>query len=754
MQSQQFYRTTPVTSLANHPPPKPTEPSLPTCESRSYGRYPIPNDCSKYLRCWNGQSEIVTCRHGRKFNAISKFCEHPSNVRCPNEIQHTTQFNQETGPTSSRLIDIQSPTNNNLEKQVEELEVHEYGNIECQRSSGLQPHPTDCNKFLNCVHGNGAVQECGPGTVFNDGLQVCDWPYNVDCSRNSGNTFGEFSLDVRISDNDDEFKVRPTLSAAQLNAIKNYALEVKPLREKSPGRIQNWGTTNKSQEDLNVAQSLNNFVNLSSTDNKDHDRKTIDIDVTNFEQEIQSISKHTLNNSQKPVSGHYVHQTIQTNPVDNQFASSQRYYNQRHQTIQTNPFDNQLASSQRYISQRHKLTTQVPLTFIPTTASSVPAISKFDKEYQIDLEQRIRNRNSAQAVTTISPSPQPTHNIRSNQNESPSEQWGYHTVTQYQQQPYTSAQRQLNDQNTIRDNNQKYDKEHLFQREDNVQHSYAASGQINQGNQTHKITDPKQTILTEDIVQRTYSAVRQANSFASQPHHTIATTNAFQKDTASSNNLNSKAEKSNHRTSEPHLHKQPTPMTTYVMPSEWNIEHSKSTTTYSNAPPPTQFDSVDAAELEASLRILDSYTAQATPTRNEHITPIYNRANMARYIKQNHSNKITISTESSKVELPAELNAEHLSAALQLLMRPYLKGLSLTTTDNSLTGMESTTLKSPLPSNRLNSSQNDLEQIDHKLNLSEKSKENTDKLYQPTDRFECQFDCKDHGRCVDHSKVK
>lgn len=52
--------------------------------------------------------------------------------------------------------------------------------IACPRDfSGISKHPTDCAKFLQCDHGATFVMDCGPGTVFNPSISVCDWPYNV-----------------------------------------------------------------------------------------------------------------------------------------------------------------------------------------------------------------------------------------------------------------------------------------------------------------------------------------------------------------------------------------------------------------------------------------------------------------------------------------------------------------------------------------------------------------------------------------------
>ncbi|XP_020714979.1 uncharacterized protein LOC101463243 isoform X5 [Ceratitis capitata] len=49
--------------------------------------------------------------------------------------------------------------------------------------TGPVPYPYDCRRFVNCWHGRGHIQSCGPGTVFNPETLECDRPDKVVCSN-------------------------------------------------------------------------------------------------------------------------------------------------------------------------------------------------------------------------------------------------------------------------------------------------------------------------------------------------------------------------------------------------------------------------------------------------------------------------------------------------------------------------------------------------------------------------------------------
>ncbi|GJQ83467.1 SCRASP1 [Trypoxylus dichotomus] len=97
--------------------------------------------------------------------------------------------------------------------------------------SGLFPHPTRCEKFLNCDHGRTFIQDCGPGTVFNPRFKVCDYPYNVDCQ--SAADLDEDGYTTENYDQDDYN--RNYRMVAALNEAYSMGLQQNYCQGKGPG---------------------------------------------------------------------------------------------------------------------------------------------------------------------------------------------------------------------------------------------------------------------------------------------------------------------------------------------------------------------------------------------------------------------------------------------------------------------------------------------------------------------------------------
>lgn len=142
------------------------------CPSGYTGVLPYPYDCRRFLNCWKGRAYIQTCGPGTVFNGDTLECDNPNKVVCRG--------------LSAKLFD-QQPTNNRLGKLQQYNGDGDNGDISCPIGySGLLPHPNDCSKFLNCAHGMMHIQTCGPRTMFDARMKVCDFATKVDCTGRWG----------------------------------------------------------------------------------------------------------------------------------------------------------------------------------------------------------------------------------------------------------------------------------------------------------------------------------------------------------------------------------------------------------------------------------------------------------------------------------------------------------------------------------------------------------------------------------------
>ncbi|XP_039230208.1 uncharacterized protein LOC6532617 isoform X3 [Drosophila yakuba] len=117
------------------------------CPPHFTGLVAYPHDCHRYVNCFNGSPTIQTCSPGTLFNDRSLVCDHPSNVVCSSAQSSSTRLGR------LRQLD---------------------GEPKCPPGvNGLQPHPTDCSKFLNCANGQAFIMDCAPGTAFSPASLVC-----------------------------------------------------------------------------------------------------------------------------------------------------------------------------------------------------------------------------------------------------------------------------------------------------------------------------------------------------------------------------------------------------------------------------------------------------------------------------------------------------------------------------------------------------------------------------------------------------
>ena len=150
----------------------PTEEDLDFCKDQKNGQYTHP-DCSKYYFCSNSKTAIEECPAGLYFNPLYSYCDYDFNMdmtRCEGET--TTSTSTES---SASTASTESTASTTTKPEVEDPDF-------CKsHPNGLHRHP-DCSKYYQCYHnGMQVVQQCPPGTLFQQAIQSCDWAINVDC---------------------------------------------------------------------------------------------------------------------------------------------------------------------------------------------------------------------------------------------------------------------------------------------------------------------------------------------------------------------------------------------------------------------------------------------------------------------------------------------------------------------------------------------------------------------------------------------
>ncbi|KAI4492325.1 hypothetical protein M0802_009835 [Mischocyttarus mexicanus] len=128
----------------------------------STGQFIYPPDCKFFVNCWKGRAFVQPCAPGTLFNPQTLECDFPYKVKC-------------YGSEISDSIRYSNIYNSHIHEELEQSHKPK-----CPpHVTGPVVHPTNCSKFLNCANGMTYEMDCGPGTVFNPAISVCDWPYNV-----------------------------------------------------------------------------------------------------------------------------------------------------------------------------------------------------------------------------------------------------------------------------------------------------------------------------------------------------------------------------------------------------------------------------------------------------------------------------------------------------------------------------------------------------------------------------------------------
>jgi hypothetical protein len=109
-----------------------------------------------FYQCIDGQPYLLSCPLGQHFDESRQTCDRPENVNCI-----VTPMPPPTTPRPP------SPSCENVE------------NFQFIRS------PTNCFEYFQCIDNDPFLLSCPRGLYFNERIQTCDYPGNVDCVTTS-----------------------------------------------------------------------------------------------------------------------------------------------------------------------------------------------------------------------------------------------------------------------------------------------------------------------------------------------------------------------------------------------------------------------------------------------------------------------------------------------------------------------------------------------------------------------------------------
>ncbi|XP_057662384.1 chondroitin proteoglycan 2-like [Diorhabda carinulata] len=156
------------------------DPVCPSTEGTSNVVYP--DDCSKYYKCTNGRSTILSCPENMLFNPQTNKCDYMDNVSC----DWTTGRTSETSTTTtSKTTTTTKPGTTSKTTTTTKPD-----DSVCPSSEGTSNvvYPGDCSKYYKCIDGHSSIQSCPEAMFFNPDTKKCDYMDNVSCDLTTRHT--------------------------------------------------------------------------------------------------------------------------------------------------------------------------------------------------------------------------------------------------------------------------------------------------------------------------------------------------------------------------------------------------------------------------------------------------------------------------------------------------------------------------------------------------------------------------------------
>nr|XP_017038270.1 mucin-2 [Drosophila kikkawai] len=165
------------------------------CVTLGNGFYDYPYNCSGYLACRNGCTDLDYCQPDKLFNSWLHICDTPDSVQCDPEPYPTTPGITEkpTTPATPTTISTTTSEENDTEASTatatEEIPTTTPGlpaDVNPNECKGLPDgtiiaYAGNCSQYLICKDNQVEMGECPPTLLFNPDWLVCDEPGDFTC---------------------------------------------------------------------------------------------------------------------------------------------------------------------------------------------------------------------------------------------------------------------------------------------------------------------------------------------------------------------------------------------------------------------------------------------------------------------------------------------------------------------------------------------------------------------------------------------
>ncbi|KAH8378762.1 hypothetical protein KR009_001228, partial [Drosophila setifemur] len=168
------------------------------CQPKGNGFYEYPYNCSGYLACRNGCTDLDFCQPDKLFNSFLHICDTPDSVYCdtipyPTTPGSTVEPTTTTTPLSTTpatpspttpgvITTTEVSTSTTVEITTPGLPADVDPNVCKGYSDDMRfPYIGNCSQYIYCKNNQAEMGECAALLLFNPDYLICDDPNDVEC---------------------------------------------------------------------------------------------------------------------------------------------------------------------------------------------------------------------------------------------------------------------------------------------------------------------------------------------------------------------------------------------------------------------------------------------------------------------------------------------------------------------------------------------------------------------------------------------